>query len=253
MEKYGDIAAGSGSCCGPGGGCGSSPELVDFSEGYSGLDGYRKEADLGLGCGLPTEYAGIEAGQTVLDLGCGAGNDVFVARSLVGPAGRVIGVDMVPGMIERARENAARLEATNVEFLEGEIEALPVADESIDVVVSNCVLNLVPDKATAFAETYRVLKPGGQFCISDIVLEGKLPSGLAEGAALYAGCVSGALPRGEYLALIDRAGFRDVVVRAQRRLDLPDEVLAAHLDTAAIAAFRASGVGIFSATVVGWK
>jgi arsenite methyltransferase len=250
-EKYGEIAADGGSCCGPSGGCGSGSEFVDFSEPYAGLDGYQKEADLGLGCGLPTEFAGIEAGQTVLDLGSGAGNDVFVARSLVGPTGRVIGVDMVPGMNERARENAAKMDAQNVEFLEGEIEDLPLDAETVDVVVSNCVLNLVPDKARAFAEIRRVLKPGGHFCISDIVLEGDLPAELAEAAALYAGCVSGALPRREYLDIINRAGFQNVVVRSQRRLDIPDKLLAGFLDASAIAKFRAGGVGIFSITVVG--
>ena len=258
-EKYGAIAADSGSCCGSGtgsgsgNGCGCGPEVVNFSEGYKGLDGYVAEADLGLGCGLPTEFAGIEEGQTVLDLGSGAGNDVFVARSLVGPAGKVIGVDMVPRMVDLAKAAAVRLDAGNVEFLEGEIEELPLENETVDVAVSNCVLNLVPDKAKAFAEIHRVLKPGGHFCISDIVLDGELPAELAAAASLYAGCVSGAVQHNEYLDIINRAGFHDVVVRSQRKLDLPDEILSEHLDEETILKFRKSGVGIFSVTVVGWR
>lgn len=251
-QKYGSIAAGAeSSCCGPGGGCGCSGADVDFSEGYDGLSGYDAGADLGLGCGLPTEWAGIESGQTVLDLGSGAGNDAFVARSLVGARGRVIGVDMVPGMVERARANAERLQADNIEFRHGEIEQLPLEEKSVDVAVSNCVLNLVPDKARAFAEVFRVLRPGGHFCISDIVLEGVLPAGLAEAAALYSGCVSGAVPRDDYLATIRAAGFQDVVVRTQRRLELPESLLREHLDADQFASFNESGIGIFSVTVVG--
>ncbi|MBU8869520.1 MAG: arsenite methyltransferase [Gemmatimonadales bacterium] len=254
-EKYGAVAAGGGSCCGPGSGCGcgTASAGVNFSEPYAGLDGYVAEADLGLGCGLPTEFAGIEKGQTVLDLGSGAGNDVFVARSLVGSNGRVIGVDMVPRMLELAKANAARMGVENVEFLEGEIENLPLDDEVVDVAVSNCVLNLVPDKRKAFIEIFRVLKPGGHFCISDIVLEGELPAELEEAAALYAGCVSGAMQRKDYLDTIAQAGFQDVAVRSQRQLDLPDETLGEHLGEEAIRTFRSSEVGIFSVTVMGWR
>lgn len=249
-QKYGAIAAGNeSSCCGSGCGCGDAG--IDFSEGYAGVEGYDSAADLGLGCGLPVEWSEIEKGQTVLDLGSGAGNDVFVARSVVGPEGRVIGVDMVPEMIERARRNAERLKADNVEFRLGDIEALPLEDESVDVAVSNCVLNLVPDKAGAFAEIHRVLRPGGHFCISDIVLDGQLPPGLAEAAALYSGCVTGAVPRDDYLATIRAAGFESVTVRAQRRLELPENLLREHLDEKQYAEFAASGTGIFSVTVVG--
>lgn len=253
-KKYGSIAAGAeSSCCGAGCGCGSAGAGVDFSEGYGGVAGYDPGADLGLGCGLPTEWAEIEAGQTVLDLGSGAGNDVFVARALVGESGRVIGVDMVPQMIERAQANAQRLQAANVEFHLGEIEQLPLPDASVDVAVSNCVLNLVPDKARAFAEIFRVLRPGGHFCISDIVLDGELPAGLAEAAALYSGCVTGAVPRDDYLATIRAAGFQHVVVRAQRRLELPEDLLREHLAAAQLDAFHAAGTGIYSVTVVGRK
>ena len=250
-QKYGEVAEAQGGCCA--GCCGPSPAGVDFSEGYTGLEGYVQEADLGLGCGLPTEWAGIQAGQTVLDLGSGAGNDVFVARSLVGDTGKVVGVDMVPAMNVRARATAERLELQNVEFLDGEIEDLPLADRSVDVAVSNCVLNLVPDKERAFAEIHRVLKPGGHFCLSDIVLEGELPPALAEAAALYAGCVSGAQQRDRYLGIIGQAGFTRVVVRSSRPLRLPDEVLEPFLTPDQIAAFRSSGVGILSVTVLGWK
>jgi len=226
---------------------------VNFSEGYAGLDGYAKDADLGLGCGLPTEWAGLEKGHTVLDLGSGAGNDVFVARALVGDEGRVIGVDMVPEMVTKAQENAERLGAKNVEFHLGEIENLPLEDATVDVAISNCVLNLVPDKARAFAEIHRVLKPGGHFCISDIVLDGELPPKMAAAAALYAGCVSGALQREKYLGVIGGAGFGQVSVRQQRRLDVPDALLREHLDEAEISAWRTSGAGIFSVTVVGYR
>ena len=250
-EKYGQIARGpGGGCCGPGGACG---ELAagSFAESYETLDGYVPEADLGLGCGLPTEGAFIRAGETVLDLGSGAGNDAFVARSLVGPGGRVIGVDMVPAMVEKARANAGRIGAANVEFRHGEIEQLPVADASVDVVISNCVLNLVPDKARAFAEMFRVLRPGGRFSVSDIVVEGELPEGVRGAAARYVGCVAGAQAQDEYLAGIAAAGFADVRILRRRRLDLPDDLLRQSLDEATVAAFRAGGAAVWSLTVAG--
>jgi SAM-dependent methyltransferase len=236
--------------CGCGPSCCSDGSIDMIGDAYQGLDGYLAEADLGLGCGLPTRHAGIRAGDTVLDLGSGAGNDVFVARREVGPSGRVIGVDMTPEMIARARANAAKLGQANVEFRLGEIEHLPVAAGSIDVVISNCVLNLVPDKGRAFAEMFRVLKPGAHFCVSDIVATGLLPEPVRNAAALWVGCVAGAMPQEAYLRLIEDAGFVGLRVAETKPIELPDEALAAHLDAAAIAAFRASGIEIRSITVL---
>ena len=256
-EKYGAIAQNAEKRAGKGGGCGTSccgdGSLDMIGGAYAAVDGYVAEADLALGCGLPTEHAGIAAGDTVLDLGAGAGIDAFVARRLVGDRGQVIGVDMTETMIERARANAAKLGYDNVAFRLGEIEALPVADASIDVVISNCVLNLVPDKAKAFAETFRVLKPGGHFCVSDIVATGPLPEGIQKAAALYVGCVAGAIPESDYLARIREAGFADVRIAERKPVALPDEVLREHLSPTELREFRASGIGILSVTVLGSK
>jgi len=249
---YGEIARQSGGCCGPAG-CGESLGGVNFAEDYRGLDGYLPEADLGLGCGIPTEYAGIEAGQTVIDLGSGAGNDVFVVRAVVGEGGRVIGLDMVADMVARARSNAARLGYDNVEFHLGEIEDIPLQDGVADVVVSNCVLNLVPDKAAAFREIHRVLKPGGHFCVSDIVIVGELPDALAEAAAAYAGCVAGALPKKRYLETIESAGFAGATIRSTRQVHLPDRFVEDVPDPAGSADFESGSFGIYSITVVGYK
>lgn len=249
-EKYGAIARDAGRGCGPGC-CGDGPDMI--GDAYAGLDGYVAEADLALGCGLPTRHAGITSGAVVLDLGSGAGIDAFVARRLVGETGRVIGVDMTESMIARARANAAKLGYGNVEFRLGEIEDLPVADASVDVVISNCVLNLVPDKARAFAETFRVLKPGGHFCVSDIVATGELPEGIRKAAALYVGCIAGAMPEADYLATIRDAGFADVRIVERRPVPLPDEVLREHLDEAERQTFRASGIEVLSVTVLGTR
>lgn len=257
-QKYGEIAKARsesgqpGCCCGPTS-CGDPTLGVNFADGYQDLDGYVPEADLSLGCGLPVPYAGIRAGDTVLDLGSGAGNDVFVARAVVGSAGRVIGVDMVPDMVERAKVNATRLGARNVEFHLGEIEDLPIADNEVDVVVSNCVLNLVPDKATAFGEIHRVLKPGGHFCISDIVLEGELPADLADAAIMYTGCVAGAQQKGDYLATIAAAGFTDVEIKTAKEIVLPDDLVFGAVGEGGLANWQAGGVAIRSLTVVGVK
>lgn len=250
-EKYGQIARDSEGCCGVSSGCGS--EVISFSEGYEKLDGYMADADLGLGCGLPTETAGIIEGHTVLDLGSGAGNDIFIARSETGPEGRLIGLDMVPDMVDKARENVAKLGFDNVEFILGEIEEIPLDDGEVDVIVSNCVLNLVPNKVTAFAEMYRVLKPGGHFSISDIVLEGQLPKALEEAAIVYVGCVAGAQQRDEYLGNIERAGFRDVEVLKSREISLPEGLLGSVLGEEGLASFLASEVRILSITVRGVK
>lgn len=228
--------------------CGSGTSNI-MSDSYTELQGYNEEADLGLGCGLPTEFARIQKGDTVLDLGSGAGNDCFVARAETGETGHVIGVDFTPAMIERARANAEKLGYANVEFREGDIEDLPIADNSVDVVVSNCVLNLVPDKARVFAEIMRVLKPGGHFSISDIVVSGSLPEGLQETAEEYVGCVVGAIDRDAYLGLIRQAGFKDVAIQKQKVIALPEEVISA--DT--WQNYADAGNGIFSITVFGRK
>lgn len=252
-QKYGEVASSSGSCCGPGKGqsCCDPSVGVNFAEGYEQLAGYEPDADLALGCGLPTESSGIGPGHTVLDLGSGAGNDVFVARSLTGESGRVIGLDMVPEMVAKAKINAARLGHDNVEFILGEIEDIPLAEASVDVVISNCVLNLVPNKGQAFAEIFRVLKPGGHFSISDIVLEGELPEALADAAALYVGCVAGALQKQDYLDIITRTGFQDIVIHKERQISLPEPLLVSILGPDGASEFARSGVRIVSITVGG--
>ncbi len=250
-EKYGDIAKQSSQGCGCN--CDCSDDYTYFNEDYMQQKGYYSEADLGLGCGIPTQYAQIKEGDTVLDLGSGAGNDVFVARSLVGDSGRVIGVDMTEEMIVKARHNQAKLGYQNVEFRFGDIEEIPVADNEIDVIVSNCVLNLVPDKAKAFKEMYRVLKPGGHFCISDIVLNGELPAKLKSVAEMYAGCISGAIQKDEYLRLLQAEGFVEVAVKEDRHILLSNDILAKYLSDEEIDVYRNAGNSISSITVYGKK
>lgn len=218
-EKYAEIAvASAGKCC-----CGSSnKKIVDYSimkDDYGHLEGYVAEADLGLGCGLPTEFANIKKDDVVIDLGSGAGNDVFVARALVGDGGKVVGIDFTDEMIIKANFNLDKLGYKNVEFKFGEIEDLPVVDNFADVVISNCVLNLVPDKQKAFNEIFRVLKYGGHFCVSDIVIKGELHPGLKESAEMYAGCVAGAIQQEEYIGIIEKSGFKNVEIKKQRRLN----------------------------------
>lgn len=253
-EKYGAIARKEASGCGSSCGCESAPDGVDMiGDAYKSVEGYVADADLGLGCGLPTEHAGLRAGDTVLDLGAGAGVDAFVARRLVGEAGQVYGVDMTPDMVAKARGNAEKLEYRNVEFRLGEIERLPFERDSIDVVISNCVLNLVPNKARAFAEMFRVLRPGAHFCVSDIVASAPLPEGIRKAAALYVGCVAGAEPEADYLDIIRNAGFRDVRIVKSRRIDLPEDVLTGILPAGDIAAAREADLHVKSVTVVGVK
>jgi arsenite methyltransferase len=251
--RYGAIAQGTGRGCGNTSTCCGEPALDMIGDAYVDVAGYVADADLGLGCGLPTRYAAIKNGDVVLDLGSGAGIDAFVARRSVGEEGRVVGVDMTEAMIERARSNAARLGYANVEFRLGEIEHLPVADDCADVVISNCVLNLVPDKAQAFAETLRVLRPGGHFCVSDIIATGALPEGIRRAAALYVGCVAGAMPEPDYLAVIREAGFGELRIVERKSIPLPVEVLREHLSDAEVAAFEASGVELLSVSVLGVK
>ncbi|MCU0434469.1 MAG: arsenite methyltransferase [Bacteroidia bacterium] len=256
-EKYSEIAlqdkdTNSASCCGATTGC-CDPVYNIMSDNYGQLQGYKAEADLGLGCGLPTEFARIKPGDVVIDLGSGAGNDCFVARHETGPTGKVIGIDFTPAMIERARANAEKLGFHNVEFRQGDIEKMPVTSGVANVVVSNCVLNLVPDKAAVFAEIKRVLKPGGHFSISDIVLEGDLPETARKTAELYAGCVSGAIQKSEYLGLIEKAGFTHITVQKQKTITIPDEILKTYLSDEEIRQFKESGTGIYSITVFGVK
>jgi SAM-dependent methyltransferase len=254
--KYAEIAlqdkgTNASSCCGTGG-CSTEVATI-MSDDYSALDGYNPDADLSLGCGLPTEFALIKPGHTVLDLGSGAGNDCFVARAATGPDGRVIGVDFTPEMLAKARENARKLDYQNVEFRQGDIETLPLSACMVDVVVSNCVLNLVPNKRQALSEVLRVLKPGGHFSISDVVLVGDLPPQLQGAAEMYAGCVSGALQQDEYLGIIRELGFEEITVQKRKPIIIPDDILANYLSTDEIAAFKASGTGIFSVTVFAKK
>ncbi len=256
-EKYGAIADQSkqqnqSSCCGSSCGC-SDPEFTVMAEDYSKLQGYVPDADLALGCGLPTQFAKIKPGDTVVDLGSGAGNDCFVARSVAGEKGRVIGIDMTGEMIERARANAAKLGFTNVEFRLGDIEKMPIEDGTADVVVSNCVMNLVPDKKKAFGETFRIMKSGGHFSISDIVLQGELPKELRDEAALYAGCIAGAVERDEYLRTIASAGFVNITVQKERRVDIPNEILIRYLTLEQLRDFKRNRVGIISVTVYAEK
>ena len=256
-EKYAEIATqtkeqNETSCCGAGCGC-STIDAALMAEDYSKLTGYAADADLGLGCGLPTEFAQIQEGDVVIDLGSGAGNDAFVARSITGTKGKVIGVDFTEKMVEKARANAEKLNYNNVEFRIGDIESLPVTANVADVVVSNCVLNLVPDKKRAFAETFRVLKPGGHFSVSDIVLIGNLPEGLRKNAEMYAGCVSGAIQKDEYLQIIKDSGFTNVTLQKEKKITLPDEILSVYLNDDEMENVKKGDLGIVSITVYAEK
>jgi arsenite methyltransferase len=256
-EKYAQVAGQSrdenaGSCCGSGCGC-STIDAAIMAEDYTKLEGYVADADLGLGCGLPTEFARIKEGDVVVDLGSGAGNDAFVARSVTGASGKVIGVDFTEKMIEKSRANAEKLGFNNVEFRYGDIEALPLSAGVADVVVSNCVLNLVPDKSRAFAETFRILKRGGHFSVSDIVLKGKLPAGLQKSAEMYAGCVSGAIEKERYLNIIQEAGFSAIKLQKERRINIPTEILSLYLDATELDKYNSGEIGVYSITVYAEK
>jgi ubiquinone/menaquinone biosynthesis C-methylase UbiE len=252
-EKYGEIASQSkefnqSSCCGSTCGCGDSTYTI-MSDDYSNLEGYNPDADLGLGCGLPTQYAGISEGDSVLDLGSGAGNDCFVARAIVGETGKVTGLDFTDAMLAKANENAKKLGYSNVEFIQGDIEEMPLPDNTYDVVVSNCVLNLVPDKEKAFQQIFRVLKPGGHFCVSDVVIKGTLPESMMKDAEMYAGCVSGAIGMNEYTGIIKNAGFKNTIVHKQKPIVIPDEVLSKYLNNEEIHQLKTGETGIISITV----
>ena len=255
-EKYTEIAKqtkqeNEASCCGVGDCC--TVDYAVFAEDYNQLEGYQPDANLGLGCGIPTEFAQIKKGDTVLDLGSGAGNDCFVSRELVGESGKVIGVDMTDAMIDKARENSEKLGFNNVEFRKGDIEELPVGGNRVDVVISNCVLNLVPDKAKAFTEMSRVLKPGGHFSVSDVVLKGELPQKLKDDAEMYAGCVSGAIQLQEYMEIINDSGFVDVAIQKEKMVVLPEEIASKYLNELEMNDYKAGEFGVFSVTVYGQK
>ncbi len=255
-QKYSEIAlqdkgTNAASCCGAGG---CSIETANImTDDYSTLEGYNPDADLGLGCGLPTEFAKIKKGDVVIDLGSGAGNDAFVARAETGETGKVIGIDFTPAMVAKARANAEKLGFHNVEFREGDIEKMPVTAGIADVVVSNCVLNLVPDKAAVIKDIYRVLKPGAHFSISDIVLEGQLPSNIQQAAEMYAGCVSGAIQKDDYLNLIKETGFENITIQKEKEIHVPNDILKNYLSDDELQAFRTSTTGIYSVTVFAKK
>ncbi len=255
-QKYSEIAlqdkeSNETSCCGSG--CCTTEVYNIMTDDYTNLKGYNPDADLGLGCGLPTQFAKIKKGDVVIDLGSGAGNDAFIARAETGETGKVIGIDFTDAMIEKARSNADKLGYHNVEFRKGDIEKMPVTSNIADVIVSNCVLNLVPNKDGVFKEIKRVLKPGAHFSISDIVLVGALPEKIRQAAEMYAGCVSGAIQKQAYLELIEINGFGEITVQKEKSITIPDDILSSYLSSEEISQFRNSGAGIFSITVFARK
>jgi len=254
-QRYGEIALldkeTAGCSCGTG--CCSTEVYTMMSEDYSQLDGYNPDADLNLGCGLPTQFAKIKKGDVVIDLGSGAGNDCFVARAETGETGKVIGIDFTPAMIEKARTNAEKRGFNNVEFRQGDIENMPVNENVADVIVSNCVLNLVPNKPAVFSEIYRVLKVGGHFSISDIVIVGELPNKLQEAAEMYAGCVAGASQKNDYLLFIEQAGFKNITLQKETQILIPDDILKKYLTEKEIETYKANPSIIRSITVYAEK
>ena len=255
-QKYSEIAlqnqdTNATSCCGSGG---CSTEVYNvMNDEYDHLEGYNAEADLKLGCGLPTEFAKIKPGDTVIDLGSGAGNDCFVARHETGETGKVIGIDFTPEMINKARLNAEKLKYNNVEFRLGDIENIPTMSNVADVVVSNCVMNLVPNKPKAFSEVQRILKVGGHFSISDIVLTGDLPEKIKNAAEMYAGCVASAIQKDEYLEIIKNCGFQNVTIQKEKPIIIPNDILKNYLNEEEIEIYNSNKNIIFSITVYGEK
>ena len=255
-QKYSEIALQdqetyASSCCGRGG-CTTEVYNV-MSDEYDHLQGYSAEADLKLGCGLPTEFAKIQPGNTVVDLGSGAGNDCFVARHETGETGKVIGIDFTPEMIDKARLNADKLNYNNVEFRLGDIENIPTMSNIADVVVSNCVMNLVPNKPKAFSEVHRILKVGGHFSISDIVLTGDLPEKIKNAAEMYAGCVASAIQKEDYLDIIKNSGFKNITLQKEKPIIIPNDILKNYLNEEEIETYNANKNIIFSITVYAEK
>ena len=255
-QKYSEIAlqdqeTNASSCCGSGG-CTTEVYNV-MSDEYDNLQGYSAEADLKLGCGLPTEFAKIQPGNTVVDLGSGAGNDCFVARHETGEKGKVIGIDFTPEMIDKARLNADKLNYNNVEFRLGDIENIPTMSNIADVVVSNCVMNLVPNKPKAFSEVHRILKVGGHFSISDIVLTGDLPEKIKNAAEMYAGCVASAIQKGDYLDIIKNSGFKNITLQKEKPIIIPNDILKNYLNEEEIETYNSNKNIIFSITVYAEK
>lgn len=255
-QKYSEIALqdkeeNQASCCGA---TGCSTEVYNImSDDYSQMEGYNADADLGLGCGLPTQFAKIKKGDVVIDLGSGAGNDAFIARAETGETGKVIGIDFTQAMIDKARINAEKLGYHNVEFRFGDIENMPVSANVADVIFSNCVLNLVPNKDRVIKDIFRVLKPGGHFSISDVVLIGNLPDGLRHSAEMYAGCVSGAIQKEAYLELINQNGFQNISIQKEKVINIPADILRDHLSEEEVAQYQSKEAGIFSITVYAEK
>jgi ubiquinone/menaquinone biosynthesis C-methylase UbiE len=252
-EKYSLIAEqskskNSASCCGMSLCCTDAPDSI-MAENYQNTHGYVENADLGLGCGLPTAFAKIKRGDTVIDLGSGAGNDCFVARASVCETGKVIGIDFTEKMIKKARENAEKLNYNNVEFRLGDIDNMPVSSNKADVIVSNCVLNLVPNKHKVFSEIFRALKPGGHFSISDIVLEGELPENWKHVAELYVGCVSGAIQKSDYVNIIEEAGFTNLKLQKEKEIVLPDDLLSNYFSAEEISHYKSGNSRIKSITI----
>ena len=255
-QKYSEIAlqdqeTNAASCCGSGG-CTTEVYNV-MSDEYDHLKGYSAEADLKLGCGLPTEFAKIQPGNTVVDLGSGAGNDCFVARHETGETGKVIGIDFTPEMIDKARSNADKLKYNNVEFRLGDIENIPTMSNIADVVVSNCVMNLVPNKPKAFSEVHRILKIGGHFSISDIVLTGELPERIKNAAEMYAGCVASAIQKEDYLEIIKNSGFKNITIQKEKPIIIPTDILKNYLNQDEIETYNSNKNIIFSITVYAEK
>ena len=255
-QKYAEIAlqnqeTNASSCCGSGG---CSTEVYNImTDDYDHLEGYNPDADLKLGCGLPTEFAKIKKGDYVVDLGSGAGNDCFVARAETGESGKVVGIDFTPEMIEKARNNADKLGFNNVEFRLGDIENIPLMSNVADVVVSNCVMNLVPNKPKAFAEVQRILKPTGHFSISDIVLVGDLPEKIKNAAEMYAGCVASAIQMEDYLKIIENSGFKNITLQKKKPIIVPDDILKNYLNDEEIQQYKDSTTRIYSITVFAEK
>ena len=257
QKKYGQIAQESliqrqSSCCSTSSCCGGL-EFSMIGDEYENIKGHHADADLGLGCGIPTQFAEIKSGDSVLDLGSGAGNDCFVARAIVGDSGEVTGIDITEAMIEKARANNAKMGFTNVEFVQGDIEEMPLPDNEFDVVVSNCVLNLVPDKQKAFREIFRVLKPGGHFCVSDVVIKGNLPENLQKDAEMYAGCVSGASKIEDYLKIVLNTGFQNTIIHKQKEILIPQDTLNKYFNEKELVDFKSQQTGIFSITISAHK